>query len=308
VFVSATSLAPAARNWLQFAVEPRVLHVFDRACNLIDSRGEVLSIVSPSIGDGPFSIVVPIDVAFSKLLAVDSAIEISNWRHLHRAVLRWCSRRMYHGAVQVLGIGPISIAVAEADLWSPRPRWNDARMAAVISNDRRERGISFAVDKESFFGKLTTFQGVADDLASAVAHNNLEACRFVSRQLAGLGIGLTPSGDDFLMGAMYALWLTQSSADASILAQVIAAEAAPLTTSLSAAWLRAAAQGEASMHWHRLIEALIDDDRAGLQAAIDRILGTGYSSGREALSGFGATLRALTDHRSIDHASHLAYA
>lgn len=270
----ALSLAPAAREWLQSAIEPRVLHVFDRACNLIDSRGDVLSIVTPSIGNGPFSIVVPIDRDFSSLVTVDSKTEVGNWG---------------------LEIGTIRIDLRHAQVWQPRPRWAEARRANVIPSDPRERGISITKRTESLFNEVTSFQNVANDLGIAIANNDLETCRRIARQLAGLGIGLTPSGDDFLIGTMYAVWLSRPAAEATLLTQAMADEAAPLTTSLSAAWLRAASRGEANVSWHALIDALIDRDRRGWSAASDRILDTGYTSGADALSGFFSAARAMTE-------------
>ena len=55
---SALSIAPAARSWLMHTRRACVLHIFDRACNLINDRGKVLSVVAGEIGNGPFNIVV----------------------------------------------------------------------------------------------------------------------------------------------------------------------------------------------------------------------------------------------------------
>ena len=43
-------------TWLDTARQPHVLQVFDRACNLIDSEGRVISLVTPEIGNGPFNL------------------------------------------------------------------------------------------------------------------------------------------------------------------------------------------------------------------------------------------------------------
>ncbi len=57
--VRALSISEDARLWLSQARRPRVLNSFERAWTLVDDRKRVLSIVTPAIGNGPVSIVVP---------------------------------------------------------------------------------------------------------------------------------------------------------------------------------------------------------------------------------------------------------
>ena len=47
--INAYPLASNARDWRANSRHPRILHVFDRACNLINERREVLSIVTRKI-------------------------------------------------------------------------------------------------------------------------------------------------------------------------------------------------------------------------------------------------------------------
>src|SRR5512146_119589 len=54
----AVTIAPAALAWLAHTRIARCLHSFDRLCNLINERGEILSVVAPEIGNGPFNMVV----------------------------------------------------------------------------------------------------------------------------------------------------------------------------------------------------------------------------------------------------------
>lgn len=115
---------------------------------------------------------------------------------------------------------------------------------------------------------------------------DLSEVREAARGLAGRGIGLTPSGDDVLMGVLYALWVWKPE---RALLEAIVRRAAPRTTTLSAAFLRAAAEGEASYAWHRLA--------GGDPGAIVDILATGHSSGREAWAAFVTTWTRLADER-----------
>jgi len=63
--IKALSFAPAARTWMENSRHPRILHVFEHACNLIDERRKILSIVTPGIGNGPFNLVLEEEVLFS---------------------------------------------------------------------------------------------------------------------------------------------------------------------------------------------------------------------------------------------------
>lgn len=118
--------------------------------------------------------------------------------------------------------------------------------------------------------------------------------------LAGLGPGLTPSGDDALGGfaAVMALLSPQLSADAAPrdhIAAIIAAGAGPRTTGLSAMLLAHAARGEIAEHLGELLLALTlpsDASEAILHIA-GRILATGATSGCDSLLGILLGLRAL---------------
>ena len=102
--------------------------------------------------------------------------------------------------------------------------------------------------------------------------------------LAGLGGGLTPSGDDFLAGAMLAAWLSHSVPER--VCQLLLHTAAPRTTVLSAALLRAAAAGACSAPWHRLLAALANGGEEQLPSAVEEVLAHGHTSGADALAGF----------------------
>ena len=90
------------------------------------------------------------------------------------------------------------------------------------------------------------------------------------------------------------MWAKWTSPRLKPLLEVMVDAASPRTTTLSTTWLRAAARGEAAEPWHRFVEALADSDQGTLQAAAERILVLGHSSGRDALAGFTAGLEALS--------------
>ncbi|HVS03834.1 MAG TPA: DUF2877 domain-containing protein [Thermoanaerobaculia bacterium] len=112
-----------------------------------------------------------------------------------------------------------------------------------------------------------------------------------ARRLAGLGEGLTPAGDDYLLGAFHALWALDHPLrrEAPALAELAAAR----TTSHSAAWLRAAAGGSVSPPWARLLLALAAASDAAVAPSAAAVAATGHSSGRWSLRGFCVLARCL---------------
>jgi Protein of unknown function (DUF2877) len=118
--------------------------------------------------------------------------------------------------------------------------------------------------------------------------------------LAGLGPGLTPSGDDALgaFAAVMALLSPQLSTDSASrkhIATTIAAVAKSRTTALSAVLLAHAARGEVAEHLGTLLLTLTlpaEASKAVMNAA-DSVLAFGASSGGDTLLGMLLGLRAL---------------
>jgi hypothetical protein len=113
------------------------------------------------------------------------------------------------------------------------------------------------------------------------------------RDLIGLGHGLTPSGDDFLIGALAMLdALDQTNMRAALARAVVAA--ADRTSPLSASFLRAAAAGHVGENLHTIIAAILTGDADAAFAAARRI---GHTSGWDALTGAVVTARSAGDYR-----------
>lgn len=144
--------------------------------------------------------------------------------------------------------------------------------------------------------------GALDVLAGGLARADREAVLAGTRRLAGLGPGLTPAGDDILVGACTSLTLFASIGvpefrrDATALIELrrlIAETAAAQTTALSAAWLRHAGKGEFSLPLLRLGQALASGRAPTIAAATARLMRLGASSGRCAITGLLAIGQAL---------------
>ena len=253
--INAISFTENVKYWLVNSSQYKILHVFDEVCNLTNEKREILSIVNAEIGNGPFNLVIEDTVLFTKHLDVESKVSIQD--------------------TQIL-LGDLTISFAYGQMWSPIPKWDELR------NNKDEiinRLRLLQIDNEN--EAILQFSTL---LPLAIIKIDIPAVKNSASKLAGLGIGLTPAGDDFLMGAMYAAWVIHPQEIAKKITEEIANIAAPLTTSLSCAWLKSAAKGEAGELWHGFFDALLEDKN--IYVPMSNILSVGETSGSDALAGF----------------------
>src|SRR6266496_1629913 len=176
-YVYSLSLTPAVYDWLANSRHPCILHVFDRACNLINERREVLSIVTPQIGNGPFNLVIENDICFSKQLGLQAPIFI----HPNQ-----------------LNLGDLTITTPGTKLWSPRPDWvtlhakrNDIilqLMKLPITNYLKLGGFDMPLNVHSGLLNhrqllLTNYQ-FSNFLVSAIATADLSSALTAAQKLA----------------------------------------------------------------------------------------------------------------------------
>ena len=301
---SAASIAPYAREWLQSSPRARLLNVFPRACNLIDERGGVISLVVPGVGDGPFNLVLEgPGPDFTGLIHEGDAVAVY---------------------LEGLIVGELVVNACRARVWSARPDWEvlHAGCERIVSRiplvsrwllERAPAGsLAELLEKP---GEASSAAGLdlpyalntglveaarlpAQQLTNGIVTGDLEGARQAASSLAGLGSGLTPAGDDFLLGAVYALWILYPASKARSMVATILAPAVSLTTSLSSAWLRAAARGEAGARWHDFFRALHLGAPADLLLAAETLLASGHTSGADALAGFTAVCQSWENVRS----------
>lgn len=114
-------------------------------------------------------------------------------------------------------------------------------------------------------------------------------------QLVGLGPGLTPSGDDFIVGYLAALWSRSLLEPA--LRSLLAGLAEPIerlaagTNLISRQFLLDAVAGEFSEALADLVSAMGVNDARRIRAAAARVVRIGHSSGADSLAGLLFGLR-----------------
>jgi hypothetical protein len=254
-----------------------VVHsVFRQACNINTDHAGLLTILSSELGNAPYGVRVglPAGLAFSDRLragqrvgcraavlrvgGADFAVDL-------RAAVTWrCD----------LGSPGVDLArPAAASAW--RTAWQ------VLARHRRRRG----------FDPLTRSVPLGG-WALAHATRTLDAAEAASavRRLIGCGSGLTPAGDDVIVGFLAGLWSTCGEDPArrrfmDLLATIIEA-AAERTGEVSRAHLRHATRGSVAEPLARLARAIGD---GGPATEVERVaevaLRVGHTSGSDGVFG-----------------------
>ena len=283
-------IAPRAREWLSSATKPRIHSLYRHSVNLIDTRQGLMSVVLPSVGPGPFAIVAaPENESFGGF----STLEIQGPIKLRGRCIQ---------------LGDVQVEAANAEEWQPVPDWRRLgeelyatrvlQLAALLRQHAPPDSFAPLANgtmpepDQTFQSKaLRAAAEPAKRLRNSLASGDVGEAVEATKRLAGLGGGVTPSGDDYLQGAVHALWSRLDEERARRMGVAIVASAAPLTNAISGEWLKAAAQGEAGEDWHLLIQALASDQ--GVDEAVIQLIQRGHTSGADALAGFLAIFPAL---------------
>jgi hypothetical protein len=130
---------------------------------------------------------------------------------------------------------------------------------------------------------------VATTLADAVAtEDDLARC---VEYLIGRGPGLTPSGDDLLVGYGVGKWmLGRQHPFADVVARV---SRGSRTTDVSRAYLAAMTEGYANRGYCELGDALAEGSGDALPRILNELLLVGHTSGADGLLGFALALAFL---------------
>lgn len=243
--------------------------VYRQAINLRTPDDRWLALVVPELGNGPFHLVVP-PSALAGLVAGETVqlegeiLQFPNRQIDFRHARSWSAMLPTQPTLARFSVNEwlyVNVQTIHSPLW--------AASATPLTTLAQQGWSSLQQGLQ---------QGDADQLAAGAA------------RLAGLGPGLTPAGDDFLLGWLAGIWsgalegITGWTPQAT--GKIVAQAAIPRTTRLSSIWLSYAAAGEFSEPWHNLIQALRQPEEAPRQQAWQRILHSGATSGHDALAGF----------------------
>jgi hypothetical protein len=244
----------------------------------------VISITTPQIYRGPFGVMIPpIDISAH----IDSSVNVS----------------IIPNGLQV---GMLEVDTRFAQLWDPQPSWAYLRAKNVPIQDDLQKVTEILTQyapPESLAGLITHpgIQSPIEEKIMALAREPVNQlirglrtgdknlCVQGASGLAGLGVGYTPDGDDWILGSLLAVWLMKSSQEAKRISAAIAEAAMPLTTPISAAWISAASRGECAEPWHNFFDCLTVGNENDIRKTVKCLISQGHSSGASAVAGFLAS-------------------
>ena len=144
-------------------------------------------------------------------------------------------------------------------------------------------------------GALALAGAMSGMLYSSSAGRGIEISSYLTSAagLVGLGPGLTPSGDDFIGGAMVALRILGRGDIADRLVDWVLPLALAGTSRISRAHLTEAARGEGAGALHGMIEAIVGPVGGDISSRLEAIDAVGHTSGWDALAGAVAAIGAV---------------
>jgi len=275
--------------------EATVHSVFESTINLQPTKGnELLTVVSSKGGDLPQGIRVdiPVNFSFENILVGESASCRRN--SLRIGLLAIELRRAYYWKCN---LPALKVDLANPDVVAA---WKSAWQAL---NQRQVRLNADIIAHNLFYPDDKTRLGLAGRvgeamrrLINATVRNDILAASSV-HGLIGLGTGLTPAGDDLLVGYLGGLWSTVRNDSerlqfASDLGKTIS-QHSHLTNDISRTYLHYAAQGQISSHLAHLAEAIsIGENSDRLLDIVETAMQVGHTSGMDAVTGLLVGLAA----------------
>lgn len=288
--LSATLELATGDDWVPL----RVLSRHQHALNLVTPTDTLFAMVTPYHGNGPFHVVIsPAQLAqlqqqpaiylqAHNIVAGSLTLRLASFArwdpHLPALSARPAqSLPALYQRYQVLGqpaLGVVTLTQDPPSTTKPTPGLSPLQFdhTAQVTYQRAQQALAL--------------------LSSGLYEENMSLITEGVKLLAGLGPGLTPAGDDFLVGllaAFYALgpdYAQQPGPSWPMYARLIADTARSHTTRLSAAWLTHAGAGRFGEPWHNLIQAMNANQSQAIRTCTERILATGATSGADAMSGF----------------------
>jgi hypothetical protein len=175
----------------------------------------------------------------------------------------------------------VAFDLTGVSIWRPDPwpAYNKAACRAALAQIPRAKGLLAAPGDDPF-------KRAAQAPLAALAAWRDGPAPVILKDLLGLGVGLTPAGDDALGGAALALQAARRIDQATALRDFLEREVPTATNAISAAHLLAAANGTGAAAFHKIVAALLEGTLPDL-APLDAI---GHSSGWDALAGALAVL------------------
>jgi hypothetical protein len=228
-------------------------------------------------------------------------------------------RAAARGGVLRFDSSPLAVDLRGAPVWKCRVPELHADMNLAVT----QKAWSIAWDLLNVEQEISNADIIADDLfqgnldsplsqriakpvlhlITSTEHYNLEDALLAAAKMIGLGPGVTPSGDDILIGFLAGLW-SMAGQDQKQLSFIrsFGAELVQLskgTSEISRTYIYHATQGQFSSSLSQLAEAIATGD--GVEEATQTAMRVGHSSGMDSVTGLLIGLCIWNEVSTIPH-------
>lgn len=283
-----------------------VLACFERCAYLIENSGErVVCLAHASLGNGPLNILLETPLperGFAALLPPPGS--------------PGGKARVRGFALHVAGLPPLLLG--GSPIWSPRPfpEYTPARLgrtvrrlAATVLPGTPLPGVAellfpgpsttapSRMDRE-LADRIETVRSVMSRWFRGDGHRHLPLLAETLKTAVGMGRGLTPSGDDFIGGALMALHALGERESARELYRRLEPTLERGTNLISRALLDCAARGLAGEGIHDVLAQMSLDT---LTPRLDCLYRMGHTSGWDTFTGIATAMSTHSEARSGTH-------
>ena len=287
--IHSISIGFEALRFVNMNAQWELLTCFNRSLYLKNPTDQIVCLVHSTLGPGPLNILVDIDLphgGFANLITAPACVSsVTESGGL---------------SLKISGLGTLKLS--NAAIWKPEP-------FPVFKDDQLMRGVEIALAALPFVAPSNALIGIFLDESKIqatavdkillnkvnVARDHLSKWLQSALQipgkvpppqelksLIGLGVGLTPSGDDFLCGALITLHALGYPDLAKMLARDFLPGAERKTNTVSLAHLRCAAMGFGGATIHNILNCLL---RGGRGLSLNALSNIGHTSGWDAFAG-----------------------
>lgn len=298
LYLEAHSIGISAADRIKEKGKLGFIHsIFDRVINITSSKNNLISLVGEEIGMGPLNIVsnIPPKVDFT-------ATGIKEGDLVTRL-----------GNLIIIGENIITVSIEGIKLWNPKIQFLDKLQTRriIISNIDILKATALDYDNLNGLGELIPFANidglkVTNDkklcpianiaaphitaLLEAISLNNIQGIIQIIKKIVGLGPGLTPAGDDMLVGLMSSMQYISNNfpeirIDVNKINEEIKSSISGLTTTISEEFLREASLGRVNEPIASHIKNMLISGERDVMNSANRVLRHGGTSGTDTVFG-----------------------
>ncbi|NCC52655.1 MAG: DUF2877 domain-containing protein [Spartobacteria bacterium] len=264
---------------------------FEQVINYVN-RDHLLSVVTASVGDGPVNIVVrPLPAGAGGVVVAGERVTVDG------QVCEVTHEQVYRSLLD------------DTDWHTDILQKNLSRFCQVFKEEAHPASLAFLLDPKRISAFKPGFQQkLCEQISAGVTELFAGQVRPGVQKLKGCGLGLTPSGDDFIIGVLLGLNALELglNEDYGAVMETIYCLARGGNL-LSNALLTLARNGRFYHDQKQLVEALFGQSEARVAHAAQAILGHGETSGADTASGLYLTLHSaiFSRHRPFCAGGHL---